>query len=205
MLYTKNGSYPAAIPFRIKLSDGRTRTDPTSFTPEEIADAGYIAVDDPPTVTGIQVLEWSGTEWIVRDKTEEELAVEEAAKKEDLSRQINEYRDTLIADGFWFNENKFDSKSEDQKRISGAALLAFIAISNGAQANNLYWHGGTTPFEWIDQRNNIIQMDAQTVVELGKVAAEHERSHIFYARALKDMNPIPENFKDPSYWGIVET
>jgi len=75
MLYTKNGSYPKPIPFRIKLSDGRTRTDPTTFTEEEIAEVGFVSVADKPTITNTQVLSWDSEllEWNVRDKTEEEL------------------------------------------------------------------------------------------------------------------------------------
>lgn len=41
MLYSLHGSRPAPLPFRIRLSNGFTRTDPTSFTAIEIADAGY--------------------------------------------------------------------------------------------------------------------------------------------------------------------
>lgn len=41
MLYSYNGNTPSPLPFRIKLSNGFTRTDPTTFTEEEIADAGY--------------------------------------------------------------------------------------------------------------------------------------------------------------------
>ena len=39
---------PAPLPFRIRLSDGRTRTDPATFTADEIADAGYIVSPDKP-------------------------------------------------------------------------------------------------------------------------------------------------------------
>lgn len=200
MLYSKNGSYPAPIPFRIKLSDGRTRTDPTSFTTEEIADAGYIEVDDPPTVTNIEILKWTGTDWLVRNKTEEELQNEANVRKNELSEQINSYRDQLISSGFWFNGVKFDSRSEDQKRINGSALLAYMAISAGAQEGDYYWHGGAEPFAWISKNNTLVTMDAPTVIEFGKVAAEHERTHVFAARTLKDMDPIPEDYTDPQYW-----
>jgi len=44
LLYTINKSYPRQLPHRIVLSDGRTRTDNTTFTDAEIADAGYTAV-----------------------------------------------------------------------------------------------------------------------------------------------------------------
>jgi hypothetical protein len=88
MLYSKDGSYPNYLPFRIKLSNGLTRTDPTSFTPEEIADAGYITVEDPPShVPDTQILEWSGTAWNVRDKTEQELGLELERKWQEIRSQ----------------------------------------------------------------------------------------------------------------------
>lgn len=88
MLYSKNGLYPSQIPFRIKLSNGMTRTDPSTFTPEEIADAGYITVEDPPaSIPDTQILEWTGTDWNIRDKTEQELELELARKWQEIRAQ----------------------------------------------------------------------------------------------------------------------
>jgi hypothetical protein len=42
MLYSIRQQRPAPLPFRIRLSNGFTRTEPASFTAEEIADAGYV-------------------------------------------------------------------------------------------------------------------------------------------------------------------
>ena len=203
-LYSYNGAYPQTLPFRIRLSDGRTRTDPTSFTAEELADAGYTEVSDKPTITDSQVLEWDSqsVDWVIRDKTSEEIAAELAAKRTNQENNITFYRDTLIAQGFWFNGIKYDSRPEDQKRISGAALLAFMAASQGAQANNYLWHGGSEPFSWIAQDNTVVQMDAPTVISFGQTTAEHERSHIFAARALKDMDPIPDDWANTAYWPV---
>lgn len=201
-LYSFNGQYPGPIPFRIRLSNGMTRTDPSTFTTWEIANAGYEEVDPAPIITSTQILSWSSelVDWVVRDKTAEELISEEIEKQNNLSNEITKHRDMLISQGFKFNDIMFDSRPEDQKRISGAALLAFIAISQGAPAGYYYWHGGSEPFTWIAQNNNTIEMDAYTVIEFGKAAAEHERAHIFAARALKDMIPMPEDYTNPIYW-----
>lgn len=197
-LYSYNRAYPQPLPFRIRLSDGRTRTDPTTFTTEEIADAGYTPVSDAPSINDSQILEWDSPtlNWSIRDKTAEELAAENKTKLDSITK----HRDELIAQGFWFNDVKYDSRPEDQKRISGAALLAFIAISQGAQANNYLWNGGTEPFSWIAQDNSVVQMDAFTVISFGQAAAEHERAHIFAARSLKDMDPIPGDWASSEYW-----
>lgn len=73
--YTHNNSTPAPLPFRITMPDGSTRTDPSSFTDEEIAAAGYVEVPAPPGYNSAtqNPPEWNGTEWIVRDLTEQEL------------------------------------------------------------------------------------------------------------------------------------
>lgn len=66
MLYTKNGSYPAPLPSAITLSSGFIRTDPESFTADEIAEAGYVAAADAPAFdpeTG--TLGWDGEAWQV--------------------------------------------------------------------------------------------------------------------------------------------
>lgn len=74
MLYSLNGQYPDILPFRIKMSDGRTRTDPSSFTSEEIADAGFVAVSNPPSAEYPQRVDWVDGEWIVRDPNELETS-----------------------------------------------------------------------------------------------------------------------------------
>lgn len=79
-LYSRPPRYPAPLPDRIRLSSGLTRTDPSTFTPEEIADAGYVAVSPAPTPEPHQVVQWSGTDWLLVDKTAEELAEEQAQR-----------------------------------------------------------------------------------------------------------------------------
>jgi len=66
--YSKNNEYPTdGLPFRIVLSNGSTRTDPATFTDAEIADAGYVAVSDPPSVQDGYTLLWDGTSWSTQD------------------------------------------------------------------------------------------------------------------------------------------
>lgn len=66
-LYTKDGSYPKPIPERIRLSDGSTRTDSSTYTPEEIADAGFTLAPDKPVLTAMQRMYWDGSQWVVDD------------------------------------------------------------------------------------------------------------------------------------------
>ena len=121
--------------------------------------------------------------------------------KKRIIEEINLYRNLRIKDGFFFNGVKFDSGPDDQKRISGASLLAIVALTEGiGTVDNFYWHGGEMPFTWIAKDNSFVQMDAPTVVNFAKAAAAWETSHIFAARILKDMDPIPTNYKDNVYW-----
>lgn len=74
MLYSLNRAYPSPLPNRIRMPDGSTRTDSSTFTEAEILSAGYVAVDEPPLVPTSQFLGWSGTEWTVRGPNEVETA-----------------------------------------------------------------------------------------------------------------------------------
>lgn len=67
MLYSHNQGYPSeGLPHRIRLSNGSTRTDSSTFTDAEISDAGYVGVQTAPSYNSrTQRLEWTGTDWNV--------------------------------------------------------------------------------------------------------------------------------------------
>lgn len=113
---------------------------------------------------------------------------------------VNAERDRRIFSGFSFNGARFQSRIEDQKRISGAAILAAVAIMAGAKVGDYRWHGGDSDFSWIAEDNSLVRMDAQTVIAFGKAAAYHETAHVFAARALKDADPIPADYVNDKYW-----
>jgi hypothetical protein len=73
MLYSYKNQYPSPLPHRIVLSNGFSRTDNTTFTSEEILDAGYVAIDNPPTVEYPNRLDWNGTGWVIREPNEIEI------------------------------------------------------------------------------------------------------------------------------------
>ena len=98
-MYSYNNEYPInSLPFRIVLSDGRTRTNPSSFTQEEWEDAGYLKVADKPAYdASTQVLEWLGVNgWNVRSKTTEELQQDLTNHINKTVKQINKIRDNNI-------------------------------------------------------------------------------------------------------------
>ena len=114
--------------------------------------------------------------------------------------QVDAERDRRIEAGFSFSAVQFQSRTQDQKRISGAAIMAVAAMMAGAQVGNLRWHGGATDFAWIAADNSIVTMDAQTMFAFGSAAAAHESGHVFAGKSLKGMDPIPQDFTDDAYW-----
>jgi hypothetical protein len=82
MLYSHKNKIPESLPHEIKLSNGVSRTDSSTFTENELIDAGYVLAPDKPPFTKSQKLEWNGTEWIIKDKTD--------ADKNDEWRNIQE-------------------------------------------------------------------------------------------------------------------
>jgi hypothetical protein len=59
MLYSFQGSRPAPLPFRITLPNGFTRTDPSTFTENEITAAGFTGpYVEPPYDPAIEQLGW---------------------------------------------------------------------------------------------------------------------------------------------------
>jgi len=90
-LYTKNGSYPAELPERIRLSSGKTRTDSSTFTASQISSAGYTAVSAPPTPTQFQHLTWTGTAWKLIDFTDAEIAAIRRKERDELLKETDVY------------------------------------------------------------------------------------------------------------------
>ena len=62
-LYSLNRGYPEELPFRIRLPNGFTRTDSSTFTQEELNLVGYIEVPDKPEVEENQLLSWNISIW----------------------------------------------------------------------------------------------------------------------------------------------
>lgn len=63
--YSLNNSRPAPLPFRIHVN-GTTRTDPSSFTAEEIAAAGFTGpYTEPPYDPATQQLDWVDGAYVI--------------------------------------------------------------------------------------------------------------------------------------------
>jgi hypothetical protein len=93
-MYSYQGSEPNHLPLRLRLSDGLTRTDPTTFTDAEIADAGYVYVEPftTPYEDRTQKVVWNSglIAWELLDKTHEEIADYDADMWETVRTERNE-------------------------------------------------------------------------------------------------------------------
>lgn len=125
MLYSHKGNYPSELPNRIRLSNGKTRTDKNSFTDEEIADAGYVLapIIDLAYDKSQKKLAWDGQNWTTEDLTEDERQNVLLEKRNLLNNFIyNEisrinfilYDDFKDEDIHQFNENISD---EDRDKM----------------------------------------------------------------------------------------
>lgn len=115
-------------------------------------------------------------------------------------------RDRRIDAGFVFDDVLYQSRPEDRENIAGAVKAATDAIAAGASSGDYGWQRLLDPnapevFRWIAADNTTHPMDAQTVIRFGYTALGHKQAHIFAARELKDMDPVPADYAtNPAYW-----
>lgn len=115
------------------------------------------------------------------------------------AESIDRERDKRINSGFVFDGRLFDFDPASKIRIAGMGALAGFACLDG-KGDDPLWHGGAEPFVWIDARNEFVIMDARTAFEFAKTASRWEADHIRAARAIKDRDHLPEDFRDDAYW-----
>lgn len=90
MIYSYKGQYPGPLPHRIVLSTGQTRTDATTFTAEEIADAGYVLADYAPAAEYPNRVDWNGTSWTIREPNDAEIQQQVQQVQAECQRQLFE-------------------------------------------------------------------------------------------------------------------
>jgi hypothetical protein len=147
---------------------------------------GAIEVPAPPH----GLAKWINEEWVMPPPSRAE---------------VNAEADRRAKAGFVFGGKHYQFDDLAKSRITGAAALAHQALTIGGKApTDTKWHnagGADDPeFLWIASDNSLNVMDAQTVLAFGQTAAAWESAHVFAAKALKDMDPIPANFTDDAYW-----
>jgi len=101
---------------------------------------------------------------------------------------------------FAFNGRQYQFDPESKSNVAGAGTLALAAIINGAQPGNLRWADANRDFTWLAADNTSVSMDAQTTFAFAQAAAKWVSDHIYAARAIKDMNPIPADYAADARW-----
>jgi Domain of unknown function (DUF4376) len=168
--FSKGGAYPAALPFRIRLPDGRTRTNPASFTPEELADAGFVAVDPKPAPGVNQFVTWGDGDWVLHDKTPEELADEHDALRAQLIAALAERRYAVEIGGVTFGGATVDTTREAQAQIGST----YSALKDGLVPG----------VEWKAQTGWLV-LDLAAFTPIATAVAQHVQASFAAERAVQ--------------------
>lgn len=99
-----------------------------------------------------------------------------------------------------FGGKVYQFNADSQANVSGAGTLALAAIIAGAQANDYRWASPDADFVWLAADNTTTQMDAQTMLAFAQAAASWKREHIYAARVIKDLSPIPADYAADARW-----
>lgn len=116
---------------------------------------------------------------------------------------VDAERDRRMAVGFVFGGKTFQFRPQpygDRENINGAAAAALAAMVNGSQAGDYRWADPDSDFGFYAEDNTPKIMDSPTTIAFGQAAMMHKMLHVAAARMLKDMETIPADFADDSYW-----
>ena len=115
MPYSVNGELPVAnLPQRIRLSDGSTKTDNTTFTDADLVSAGITTVADSPSYNpSTHKLVWNSetTEWDLTELSTDELSTLTAKKW----KEVRDHRDLLLKEA---DQKVFRYQSEERIGIA---------------------------------------------------------------------------------------
>jgi hypothetical protein len=120
----------------------------------------------------------------------------------DLLAMVDAERDRRIDFGFQFEGKWFQADDFSAANINGASTAASIAISQGAQPDDLRWSNPNADFAWIAEDNTLLFMDAQTMIAFGLKAVAARSVIIFKARELKNQivnGEEPDIYADASW------
>lgn len=184
---------------------GPTLADESPLEPGVYLIPGGAIEQVPPSLSNGQRARWVNGAWTVEiaPPPPEPPVPTPAEVRQQILDGITAERNRRMRSVVWFEGKPYDVDDASLQRITGAATLAGFAMGAGAQAGDLQWHGGDDPFGWIAADNTVTLMDAQTMFAFGQAAANNESRHIFTARAMKDMDPLPADYADDAYWPMA--
>ena len=107
MLYSHNSAAPAPLPHRIRFADGSTRTDSTTFTPEELERAGYTGPYERPECDyKTETVDWDGSAYLVRPYSQAEIEAQ--------WQLVRQQRDALLKSSDWTMIEDYDLGADRQ-------------------------------------------------------------------------------------------
>ncbi|WP_099864739.1 DUF4376 domain-containing protein [Pararhizobium haloflavum] len=202
-LYSHHGGKPDEIPNAIRMPDGFVRTNRDTFTPEEIADAGYVEASSAPDYDPAAQHPpfWQDGEWAVNDKTTAELEAEEqaahAGERASRTEGVNREHARRILEGRSFDVPGYGPVAPD-----GSAATQIVLLAQKDTARDLIAAGVTDPILMLTDNANVDHYltpeQMSFLVDEGKkwMQAMHAAK-----RQLKTMEDIPADYaSNESYW-----
>lgn len=116
------------------------------------------------------------------------------------ARSINSERDRRMAEGIDFEGHRYQTDPVSVQRIDRQRTSAMSAILiDGAKEGDFRWSNPDVDFVWIDERDERVLMDAQTMVRFGNAVVERESRMILAARKIK-ADPGAVNYQTGVAW-----
>lgn len=118
------------------------------------------------------VLRWDGTApaWVEADDSID-------AARQRRWQQIKLARDAAMSGGFQFDGSPFDSDAVSIGRITGAAMLAMMAVAAGEAYS----------VTWVLADNNVRTLDGAETMALGAAAGAHVQRMVDHGQALREL------------------
>jgi len=98
-LYSHYTATPSPLPHRIRFADGSTRTNNSTFTPDELERAGYSGPSERPECNSkLDTIYWDGSAIVVRPYSFDELQAQYAKIRQRRIELLQSCDWTQIAD-----------------------------------------------------------------------------------------------------------
>lgn len=180
-----NTSYPRNPSDEILENFGVFKVEQTT-RPEHDTVAQNVNEGAPELVNGV----WSQT-WVISDASQEEIA----SRTEDLKRQINNHREKIIVNGCNVAIANVGTiyvtgSEKDVRNVAGLGQGAIVRIMTGDE----------TTVDFRDGNNDMFTLTPQQMLELWQKSAGYISAIYQASWVIKEMDPIPRDYTDESYW-----
>lgn len=213
-VYSYRGSIPTSLPHRIVLSDGRTRTDSSTFTEEELVDAGWILAPKKPIgeldgVGEYQDVIWTGSAWVIQDYSDDKMLslANQVLNEVPARRWSIETKNIRWVD----SENNYyiiDCSVESQRKFASVQT----AINTGIRTDNDIWKLYSIDNQRIEYRptlnteitdiSEMVLRKTQIAFNTEKEVVEAIQSHI---DAADYISAIETSYETAFYANIANT